>query len=284
MKLREKILLAGLCFLALSTLTAKAQVGIVDREAKIKPALVILGTYHMGTPGNNVVNPKVNDVSTPERQKQIVELVAKLKHFKPTKIVIERDLEDDAKTQKLYEQYLSGSYQLSKNETDQIGFRLARELGHKKVYCVDWSDFWDDPAINYMKYAAKDAELEEFLKGVNQKLKREIDADFAKLYPLPITDQLIFLNRPDLIEKHHKVYFDIMRIGRGKEYAGAGYLAWWYRRNMVILTNIIRLTDSPNERVLVIYGAGHNKLLNQLATESEFYNVESPLKYLQSKK
>jgi hypothetical protein len=75
-----------------------------------------------------------------------------------------------------------------------------------------------------------------------------------------------------------------MRIGCGKEYVGAGYLSWWYRRNMVILTNFIRITDSMNERILVVYDEGHNKLLKQLAKESGFYNVESPLKYLQSKK
>ena len=284
MKLREKFFLFGFCLLFLSTFAVNAQIGIVDRDAKIKPTLVVLGSYHMGTPGNNVVNPKVNDVATPERQKQIVQLVEKLKKFNPTKIVIECDLEDDAKTQEIYNQYLSGNYQLSKNETNQIGFRLAKESGHKKVYCVDWSDFWDDPAINYIKYASQDAELDGFLKGLNQKLRQEIDTEFEKLYTLPITDQLILLNQPDRIEKSHKVYYDIMRIGRGKEYAGAGYLSWWYRRNMVILTNIIRLTDSMNDRVLVIYGNGHNKLLNQLAKESDFYNVETPLKYLKSKK
>lgn len=284
MKLCEKIFLFGFCFLSLSTFAVKAQIGIVDRAAGIKPTLVILGTYHMGTPGNNVVNPKVGDVATPERQKQIVELVEKLKKFKPTKIVVEIDLEDDAKTQGIYDQYLSGKYQLSKNETNQIGFRLAKELGHKKVYCVDWSEFWDDPAINYEKHAAKDAELDSYLKGVYRNLKKEKDAQFEKLYPLPILDQLILLNQPDQMEKDHKVYFDLMRIGRGKEYAGAGYVAWWYRRNMVILTNIIRITDSPNDRILVIYGEGHNKLLTQLAKESDFYNVESPLQYLKSKK
>jgi hypothetical protein len=282
MKLREKILLFGLCFLL--TFAVKAQTGIVDRDAKAKPALVILGTYHMGTPGNNVVNGKVDDVTTPERQKQLVELVEKLKRFKPTKIVVECDLEADAKTQEVYERYLSGSYQLTKNETNQIGFRLAKELGHKKVYCVDWSDFWDDPAINYEKYAAKDAELDSFLKGVYRKLKKEVDAEHEKLFTLPVTEQLILLNQSERIEKAHQIYFDLMRIGRGKEYIGANYVAWWYRRNLTILDNIIRLTDSPQDRVLVIYGSGHLKLLTQFAKESGFYSVESPLKYLEGKK
>jgi uncharacterized protein DUF5694 len=268
------------CFLLLSTLAVKAQIGIVDRDAKSKPALVVLGTYHMGTPGNNVVNPKVADVSSPERQKQIVELVERLKNFRPTKIVVECDSEDNAKTQEVFNKYLAGQYQLSRNETNQIGFRLAKELGHKKVYCVDWSDFWDDPSINYLKYAPTDPELDAFLKKWQVNLKKEIDAEFAKILPLTITDQLIFLNQPDRIEKRHEGYYDIMRIGRGKEYVGAGYVSWWYRRNLVILTNIIRLTDSPGDRVLVIYGGGHSKLLTQFAKESGFYNVESPLKYL----
>jgi hypothetical protein len=284
MKLRGKFFPFGFCFLFLLTFAVKAQIGIVDRDAKTKPTLVILGTYHMGTPGKNVVNGKVDDVTSPERQKQMVELVEKLEKFKATKIVVECDLEADAKTQEIYNQYLSGSYQLSKNETNQIGFRLAKESGHKKVYCVDWSDFWDDPAINYEKYASKDVELDSFLKGVYRKLKKEVDAEHEQLFTLPVTDQLILLNQPERIEKSHKIYYDLMRIGRGKEYAGAGYVSWWYRRNMVILDNIIRLTASPNDRVLVIYGSGHLKLLTQFAKESGFYNVESPLQYLKSKK
>ncbi|MGI9068450.1 MAG: DUF5694 domain-containing protein [Pyrinomonadaceae bacterium] len=45
----------------------------------------------------------------------------------------------------------------------------------------------------------------------------------------------------------------------------------------------IRATGSPNDRILVVYGIGHAKLLNQFARESGFYNVESPLKYLENK-
>ena len=283
MKLFKKFFPFVFCLLL--TFAVKAQIGIVDRDAKIKPTLAILGTYHMGTPGNNVVNPKVADITTPERQKQIAELVEKLKKFKPTKIVLECDHpEADAKTQANYDKYLAGQYQLSKNETNQIGFRLAKDSSHKKVYCVDWSDFWNDPAINYEKYASKDAEMNAYLKGIYQDLKEEKGAEYEKILPLSIIDQLIFVNQPDQMEKDHQRYFDFLRIGRGSEYAGANYVSWWYRRNLTIFTNIARLTDSMNDRILVIYGVGHGKLLTQMAKESGFYNVESPLKYLKSKK
>ncbi|HEV2913735.1 MAG TPA: DUF5694 domain-containing protein [Pyrinomonadaceae bacterium] len=284
MKLRGYFFLFGFCFLLLPAFGVKAQIGIVDRDAKTKPTLVVLGTYHMGTPGNNVVNGKVDDVTTPERQEQMVKLVEKLKNFKPTKIAVECDFEKDAKTQEIYSKYLLGSYQLSKNETNQIGFRLAKELGHKKVYCVDSGGFWDDTSMNYEKYASKDAELDSYLKGVYLNLKKRIDAEHEKMFTLSVIDQLVLMNQPERIEKDHQYYFDIARIGRGKEYVGANYFAWWYGRNMQILTNIIRVTDSMNDRILVIYGAGHLKLLTQFAKESGFYNVESPLKYLESRK
>lgn len=281
MKLLKKFCLPVI-FLC-QVLIVNAQIGIVDKDAGTKPALVVLGTYHMGTPGNNVVNGKVDDVTSPERQKQLVELVEHLKKFKPTKIAVECDIEDDAKTQETYNNYLAGKYRLSKNETNQIGFRLAKDLNHKKVYCVDWGIFPDDPLYNYEKYASKDAELDGFRKALYKNLKEEIDAEHEKLFTLSITDQLILLNQPERMETDHQRYFDIMRIGRGNEYAGANYLSWWYGRNLKILVNIIRITDSPNDRILVIYGAGHAKLLNQLTKESDFYNVESPLKYLQKK-
>ena len=284
MKLREGFFLFGICFLFLSTFAVKAQIGTVDRDAQTKPALVVLGTYHMGTAGKNVFSGKVDEVTSPERQKQMVQLVEKLKRFRPTKIVVECDIEDDAKTQEIYDRYLSGSYQLSKNETNQIGFRMAKELGHKKVYCVDWGIFPGDPLYNYEKYASKDAELDSFLKGVYRIRKKETDAEHERLFTLSVIDQLVLLNQPDRMEKDHQGYFDLMRIGRGKEYVGANYLSWWYGRNMKILVNIIRLTESPNDRILVIYGAGHNKLLTQFAKESGFYSVESPLRYLKSKK
>lgn len=40
-------------------------------------------------------------------------------------------------------------------------------------------------------------------------------------------------------------------------------IADWFRRNIRIYSNIMKLVDSPNERVLVIYGSGHLGWLQQ---------------------
>ena len=270
-------------FLATCFVTVVAQVGIVNKDAKIKPVFMFLGSYHFGTQGNNVIKTDVSDVTTPERQKQIADLIKKLKKFKPTKIVVEIDYTEDAKTQELYNEYLKGNYQLTKNETNQIGFRLAKELGHKKVYCVDWGEVTAEDSANYRKLTAKDAEWNRLLTDFIGNWEKEAEAESTKLMSLSIIDQFILINQPARIERDHQNYYDYIRLNSGSEYPGANYLSWWYGRNMKILANIIRITDSPNDRILIVYGSGHAKLLKQFAKESGFYKVESPLKYLQKK-
>lgn len=99
-----------------------------------KPTILVIGTYHM--------TDDAEDVTKPKRQREIEDLVTRLKNFRPTKIAVEA-LFDNAKVNESYSQYLSGTYQLSHNETNQIGFRLARELRHQKVYPIDWKNKFD---------------------------------------------------------------------------------------------------------------------------------------------
>lgn len=57
--------------------------------ATAKVPVMILGTYHLDSPGRDLQNLKVDDVLTPKRQKELDELVRKLAAFQPTKIAVE---------------------------------------------------------------------------------------------------------------------------------------------------------------------------------------------------
>ena len=276
-----------LCFVILAFVlqpnSTQAQVGIVDAHSSKKPHLLVLGSYHMANPGRDVAKSEVADVLQPERQAQIEQLVEKLGKFRPTRIAIEVEPDDCAAVQDKFDRYVKGSYQMSRNETEQLGFRLAKAANLKGLSCVDWNDMppGDFTAnYDYDEYAAKDPELKSFLANSRKELQERVTANSQKMLGLSIVDQYIFLNQPAQIDTAHEHYFDYVRIGRGKEYVGANYLSHWYGRNMKIFANLIRMTESPDDRVLVIYGAGHVKLLNQFARESNYYEVESPLKYL----
>ncbi len=71
----------------------------------------------------------------------------------------------------------------------------------------------------------------------------------------------------------------LSRIRNDKEYPGVDLLADWYKRNLKIFSNIARITESKNDRILIIIGAGHAKLLQQFIEDSGEYNWERADKY-----
>lgn len=263
-------------------LSIEAQIGIVSAEAPVKPTLMIVGSYHFANPGKDVIKSKVTDVSTPQRQREIKEIIAQLEKFRPTKIAIECDVETSAPIQKRFAEYLTDNYQLSVNEREQLGFRLAKNLKDKKIYCVDTNT--DSPGdtsdYNYYEFASKHSDLDTLLKSTRKEKQDKNDSHQEQFINLPMIKQFLYLNDPAQIEIDHSGYFYLLRLNKDTNYIGTNWLASWYNRNFKILTNIIRIIDSPNDRVLAIYGAGHLKLLNQIAAESRYFKIETPIKYL----
>jgi hypothetical protein len=71
-----------------------------------------------------------------------------------------------------------------------------------------------------------------------------------------------------------------MGIGNDRDYPGADLVARWYGRNLRIATNIARLPAGPSERILVLIGAGHGKLLRQFLAEMPGFEVVGCSEYL----
>jgi len=52
---------------------------------------------------------------------------------------------------------------------------------------------------------------------------------------------------------------------------------------MRIYANILRIIDSPNDRVLLLIGGGHRPLLRQMLTQTPGYEFVPTLPYLMGK-
>lgn len=76
-------------------------------------------------------------------------------------------------------------------------------------------------------------------------------------------ETLEYLNSDARVRRDMALYFAIDRFGEPWEFAGPDLIADWYRRNIHIYHNIVALVQSPNERILVIFGAGHLGWLRQ---------------------
>ena len=257
-----------------------------------KPTLMILGSGHLANWGADRINYRMDDVRAPKRQAELQALADQLAQFKPTKIAVEVDERWDAKLQEEYNGYLKDSFQLEPHEIHQIGFRLAKDMGHPKVYCVDY--FRDDPIVrddrddhltDWGTFA--EANDQEHLLDPPPTGKMTQDADGTiwiepEKYE-PIIDMYIRMNQDEKIRKNLRDYLRIARIGLRDEYPGANWVShFWYPRNLKTFVNLTRITESEDERIILIIGAGHLGFLKQIVEDSEVYHIESPLQYLEA--
>ncbi|HEV8149536.1 MAG TPA: DUF5694 domain-containing protein [Gemmatimonadales bacterium] len=228
-------------------------------QADARPEILVLGTYHMANPGHDVHNMQADDVLSPRRQQDIAQLIEVLKKFHPTKIALEAAVGSKRVGQE-YSDYLAGKYTLSRNEIDQLGYRLAKELGHHAVYPVDQDG--DFPYLRVVNYAKANGLAEKFsaLEARTGTMVKE-QGDFLQSHT--VLETLEYLNADSSVAKGVAAYFAFVPYGEPWEYAGPDLLAAWYQRNIRIYHNIVALIDAPSDRILVIYGAGHLGWLRQ---------------------
>ncbi len=234
-------------------------------QADARPEILIVGTYHMANRNHDAYNVHADDVLSPKRQQEVAQLVNVLKKFHPTKIAIEADV-DNQHVAREYSDYRAGKYTLSRDETNQVGYRLAKELGHPNVYPVNaWAgnDFPLEPVFNYAKAHGRGAELDAIMAKWGAAVK-QLD-DYLKSHT--ILETLEHANADAFVNENVSPYFELARFGDPQDYAGPDLLGNWYLRNIRIYHNIVKLIDSPSDRILVIYGYGHLGWLRQNAQQ-----------------
>ena len=251
--------------LGLATFVFLAAVSPAAAPAQTAPPrraeILVLGTYHMANPGRDVFNMAADDVLAPKRQAEIGELLDVLKRFKPTKIAIESTVYEDRRP-KQYAEYLAGKYTLTSNEIEQVGFRLAKELGMKAIYPVDIDgDFPLQRVINFAKAKGQSRIIDRIMSEIGEMVKA---AGCLPPFAQHVLETLLYMNDDKKVALDVGFYFREARLGEPGDYAGPDLLASWYQRNIRIYNNIAKLIESPNERVLVIYGAGHLGWLRQM--------------------
>ncbi len=252
-----------------------------EKKAKLKKAkIMILGSYHMGNPGADLINMKVDDVLAPKRQKELESLAKMIAKFKPTKIAIEVGYQSkyDTLTNKNYTDYISGNnYNLTKNETEQIGFRLGKMLGHTKIYAIDEPGKFDFGKV--MQFAMTNGQGESVQKNVSM-AQEHIKTENERLLQTSIPVYLKEMNKPEMHHMAHDWYLKLLKVSKNKNYPGAELITGLYERNLKIVSNIVKITESPEERILVIYGNGHASFIKSILFGSSDYEIVESYNYL----
>lgn len=245
-----------------------------SRVVPVQPQVLILGTYHMGGSGD-YIQTTADNVLSPRRQREIELLVDALAAFRPTKIMVEAPLARDSSLNVRYRQYAAGQDTLRRNEIDQIGFRLAKRLDLRRVYGIDYLQ--DEDIKRVVGWAAQHGDT-GFVNSV-QRYGARMQATGDSLPKFTVTEYLRRLNSPAEDALGQSAYLGMARVGRDTGYVGADVVAGRYARNLKIFANLARLIEA-GDRVLVIYGASHGKLLRDFVRESADLELVSTEKYL----
>ena len=242
------------CFLLVSSVLLPSTVAAPEPAASdVRAEVLVLGVFHMANPGRDVFNAQVDDVLAEKRQAEMVQTVEALKRFRPTKVAVERD-PGDRRLAADYGDYLAGKHALTRNEIEQLGFRLAKELGHKEVYGVDADgDFPYARLADFAKARECTAEFEAIAGGWEKMVK----AQNAFLASHTILETLLLVNADERVAEDMQGYYRLVRFGEPWNWAGADLLADWFRRNARIYSNVLSLVQGPGDRVLVLFGSGH---------------------------
>lgn len=271
--MKSWLALVGSAFLAFGT---------VQAAEPARPALLILGTPHFGNPGRDTVNVRVPDVMSAERQREVETVVERLAAFRPTRVAVEWPAEEQARLDQRYADYRAGRFQLTSNERDQIGLRLAARLGLPRVDAVDWSGDPPGPesAYNYSDWAEAHGRGPAWRAWVSR-FQVEADATARLMACTPVSAWVRSVNTPRYRLANHRSYFYVAQMGDARaDNPGAAWVGSWYTRNLRILNNLRALATGSRDRVIAIYGAGHGYLLDQLARESGEFAVADPFAYL----
>jgi len=262
-----KTILFSLLCLAVTVSFAQTPPDDILIGDKKRPEVLLVGTFHFAYYDQDVYKTdpdKRVDISSPKRQKEILELVDYLSRFEPTKIFVE-DFNTDNAMMNNFNAYTSGEYQLSVDEIDQIAFRLASQFELDTLYAVDersmMQDMYNDPKTK--------AYIEEITEGldfnadfsnseIGQKYLEWYEIDDDYLLEATLLDYFKHLNSD---EYQNRGYYNQFAgtIGKGSTRVADVLTLGQTSRNMRILHRITSEITSEEDRVLILFGSSHTE-------------------------
>ena len=243
------------------------------------PQVLLLGTFHFGYPdldAHVTAEDDRVDVLSAQRQQELIELLDVVMRFKPNKLCVETQ---GGWLMHEYHEYRKGERPLGRNEFYQIDFRLMDRAKLDTLYAVDAlpmvMDLYNCPdSLRYTPWL--DSLYQGWGFGGEDKISERYSAwytatDKAKKHNT-LLDIFLAMNDDRALDRGYGAYLNGYFKLPG--HSGADVHAiHWYSRNLRIFRNIQDITTGPEDRILVVFGAGHMGILKHLFACSPEYKL-----------
>jgi hypothetical protein len=256
----------------------------------MKPQVMLLGTYHLHESESMGI-----DITSDERQNELLDIARKIAVFMPNKIAIQKLPRDEKSVNVRYHTYLEDeiidvtkfhhSRTLYKNTGDvneivMLAFRIGKLCGVPNLIGINYVNIGFIFKMFALRYARRKAP--DTYRNVYEK-EKDYFADCKEVFQGALLDTFIYLNQQANIKRQHDIQFmEINQIGAFNNFIGTKFVSSWYARNLHIFANIQSICKE-NDRVLVLYGCGHLATLESMVNDYSEIELVSPLEYLKKK-
>lgn len=208
--------------------------------------IILVGTYHFAYQEDALL----------DKQDEILELVDFLADLEATKIAVEWERSEQ---EELNKGYTKSEENYEMNEIEQVGFRLATKLEHKKVFAVNWAG-----PLTQEEMTVLNQSIQKNYPGVLQGVEAFSEKSAALSPEQTLLESYRNLNNQELTKELEQMYLSFLAVEDNGQNIGVSFLSKWIERELVIVKNISEILEKPKERILLIVGGDHLWMLNKL--------------------
>lgn len=245
--------------------------------------VMVLGTYHMGNPGQDLHNARIDPVTTPAKQAELEAVAEALARFRPTAIAVEQVARNQSDMlDHRYSAFTPADLLTNPDERVQVGYRLAHRLGLERVYAIDEQDREGQPSYFPFEEVQSWAEANgrsPVLGAMHEQVATMIGEMETRQRADTVGGVLRWMNRPESAASDQAFYTAMLAFGAGDAQPGAILNGRWYTRNALIFARLMQAAK-PGDRIVVIYGSGHSYWLRQFVQTAPGFRLVEANDYL----
>ncbi len=236
-----------------------------------KKQILLIGTFHYANPGRDIAQVKAFDIMSDKSQKELETMSDKIKKFGPDKIFVEWKYSKQAELDKFYNKNTDSLFKSDKNEITQLALRTAKKLKHTKLYGIDYRTRF--PYDSLMMSMEK-ANQKDLMKINDESTKESENQHNQRIGKISLIDMMLFYNKKETENQNIQWYLEVAnRTGNPDDFTGASLVSNWYKRNLYMYSLVQKLTESKDEKVMVLLGAGHAAMLREFIKHDPTFEI-----------
>lgn len=236
-----------------------------------KKQVLLIGTFHYANPGLDVAQLNSFSIMSEKSQKELEIMSDKIKKFGPDKIFVEWEFSKQTDLDKFYNKNTDSLFKNNKSEITQLALRTAKKLNHKKLYGMNlYTSFRYDSLMMAME-KANQKDLIQRNKVVTENFEKQHN---EKIRKSSLQEMMLYYNTKQSENENIQWYLEVAnRGGNLDDFTGASLVANWYKRNLYMYSLIQKLTESTDNKIMILVGAGHASLIREFISHDPTFEL-----------